>query len=380
MKCKRRASRKRDPKQSTLRLRPGFFRYFLLARFYTIPTHAEGGQKLSMDREAVDATAECGCHDKSEAVCETDSPVSQHIFAEINENLERIVLNRSTRNQTPSRNLPPHLRRPKIARSSFPNRSPLSDQENIDEQVQDLVHQAGDGGRPRGTRWNHSPPRDRPDDDQTDMLDRIESEFEDAFGEHADDRLAEVDHRLGAKTSNRRGVPNLRTFIEGDLFDYHVSGCRPHAHHLATHHRAPHHRLRGRGLRLSGRLPPASIPVCSTVSRTSTSNHGRPLLRWNDAVPRTVAGVTTRCRRRPRKPPLNDYETGVKADSNRSRLRGRDTRNSVVPTSGTSTTMIARVDELARRPPPPTRSWTRWRNDKREVDVRLSSRTKFWPQ
>jgi len=38
-----------------------------------------------------------------------------------------------------------------------------------------------------------------------------------------DDRLAEVDHRLGSRTADEEAYPNLRTWLEDDLFDYHVS-------------------------------------------------------------------------------------------------------------------------------------------------------------
>jgi len=41
------------------------------------------------------------------------------------------------------------------------------------------------------------------------MLDRIVERFEDAFGEHAEDRLAEVDHRSsGAKSATEEAYPN----------------------------------------------------------------------------------------------------------------------------------------------------------------------------
>jgi len=55
------------------------------------------------------------------------------------------------------------------------------------------------------------------------MLDRIVERFEDAYGEHAEDRLVEVDEILGAKSATEEAYPNLRAFIEGDLFAYHVN-------------------------------------------------------------------------------------------------------------------------------------------------------------
>ena len=91
--------------------------------------------------------------------------------------------------------------------------------DNLDEQVKDLVHhfameavrEESDGIIPlEGT------------DEQADMLDRIVERFEDAYGEYAEDRLVEVDDILGAESAGDEAYPNLRTFIEDDLFEYHI--------------------------------------------------------------------------------------------------------------------------------------------------------------
>jgi len=91
--------------------------------------------------------------------------------------------------------------------------------ENIDEQVKDLVHhfaieavrKESDGIIPlEGS------------DEQSDMLDRIVERFEEAYGEYAEDRLVEVDDILGAESAANEAYPNLRAFVEDDLFDYHV--------------------------------------------------------------------------------------------------------------------------------------------------------------
>lgn len=58
---------------------------------------------------------------------------------------------------------------------------------------------------------------------EPDLLDRIEDEFERVFGEHATDRLAEADAVLGSESADEEAYPNLRTWLEDDLFDYHVS-------------------------------------------------------------------------------------------------------------------------------------------------------------
>jgi len=43
------------------------------------------------------------------------------------------------------------------------------------------------------------------------------------WGEHASARLAEVDQILGSRTADEEAYPNLREWLEDDLFDYHVS-------------------------------------------------------------------------------------------------------------------------------------------------------------
>jgi len=60
-------------------------------------------------------------------------------------------------------------------------------------------------------------------EDEGDLLSRIESEFKQLFGEHASARLAEVDQVLGSQTADEEAYPNLREWLENDLFDYHVS-------------------------------------------------------------------------------------------------------------------------------------------------------------
>jgi len=90
---------------------------------------------------------------------------------------------------------------------------------NIDEQVKDLVHhfameavrEESDGIIPQDGA-----------DEQVDMLDRIVERFEDAYGEYAEDRLVEIDDILGAESAGDEAYPNLRSFIEHDLFAYHV--------------------------------------------------------------------------------------------------------------------------------------------------------------
>ena len=60
-------------------------------------------------------------------------------------------------------------------------------------------------------------------DDEPDLLTRLEAEFERIWGDHATDRLAEVDQLLGSQTADEEAYPNLRSWLVEDLFDYHVS-------------------------------------------------------------------------------------------------------------------------------------------------------------
>ncbi|WP_255191910.1 BREX-5 system adenine-specific DNA-methyltransferase PglX [Natronobeatus ordinarius] len=60
-------------------------------------------------------------------------------------------------------------------------------------------------------------------DRESDLLERLEDEFERIFGEYAADRLAEVDQVLGSRTADEEAYPNLRAWLEDDLFEYHVS-------------------------------------------------------------------------------------------------------------------------------------------------------------
>jgi type I restriction-modification system DNA methylase subunit len=91
--------------------------------------------------------------------------------------------------------------------------------ENIGEQIKDLIHhfameavrEESDGILPLEST-----------DEQADMLDRIVERFEDVYGEYAEDRLIEIDDILGAESAANEAYPNLRSFIEDDLFAYHV--------------------------------------------------------------------------------------------------------------------------------------------------------------
>ncbi|MDS0279652.1 BREX-5 system adenine-specific DNA-methyltransferase PglX [Halomicroarcula sp. S1AR25-4] len=88
---------------------------------------------------------------------------------------------------------------------------------DIEREIKDLVHHfAMEAAREEsdGIIPIHST--------EADMFDRIIERFEDAYGEYAGDRLVEVDEILGAKSATEEAYPNLRAFIENDLFDYHV--------------------------------------------------------------------------------------------------------------------------------------------------------------
>jgi hypothetical protein len=92
--------------------------------------------------------------------------------------------------------------------------------DNFPEMVKDLLlhlairvlHKDGDGIVPISDV-----------EEEDNLLTRIEAEFERLFGDHAPRRLAEVDQVLGSRTADEEAYPNLREWLEDDLFDYHVS-------------------------------------------------------------------------------------------------------------------------------------------------------------
>ena len=55
------------------------------------------------------------------------------------------------------------------------------------------------------------------------LLNRIEERFEDVFGEHATDRMFEIDQIIGDISPEEESYPNIRKWIEQDLFEYHVN-------------------------------------------------------------------------------------------------------------------------------------------------------------
>lgn len=55
------------------------------------------------------------------------------------------------------------------------------------------------------------------------ILELVIDEFEQVFGEHADERLNEVDEELGAQQSADIAYPNLQQWLKEDLFEYHLN-------------------------------------------------------------------------------------------------------------------------------------------------------------
>jgi hypothetical protein len=91
--------------------------------------------------------------------------------------------------------------------------------ENIEEQVKDLVHHFAMEAlykEPNGIIPLKSA------DKQDDMLDCMVEQFKDAYGGYAEERLVEVDDILGSESASEEAYPNIRSFIEDDLFAYHV--------------------------------------------------------------------------------------------------------------------------------------------------------------
>ena len=55
------------------------------------------------------------------------------------------------------------------------------------------------------------------------LLTHIKVEFERIWGDYATDRLAEADEVLGSRSASEEAYPNLRAWLEDDLFEYHIS-------------------------------------------------------------------------------------------------------------------------------------------------------------
>ncbi|MCS3751389.1 hypothetical protein GGQ19_002584 [Salinibacter ruber] len=59
------------------------------------------------------------------------------------------------------------------------------------------------------------------DDEEADLLAKMTAKFEDIWGEYAEDRLQEVDEVLGSREPTDEPYPNLRHWLENDLFGFH---------------------------------------------------------------------------------------------------------------------------------------------------------------
>jgi hypothetical protein len=59
------------------------------------------------------------------------------------------------------------------------------------------------------------------DEEEADLLAKMTAKFEDIWGEYAEDRLQEVDEVLGTREPTDEPYPNLRHWLENDLFAFH---------------------------------------------------------------------------------------------------------------------------------------------------------------
>ncbi|GAB6880104.1 BREX-1 system adenine-specific DNA-methyltransferase PglX [Halorubrum gandharaense] len=107
----------------------------------------------------------------------------------------------------------------------------LKQQENDDDQGSDLLVNPADFVQDLLLQFSIDIVREDSDgivplstvDDHDDLLSRIENRFERVWGDHATARLAEVDEILGNRSASDEAYPNLRAWLEDDLFEYHVS-------------------------------------------------------------------------------------------------------------------------------------------------------------
>ncbi|WP_058991487.1 BREX-5 system adenine-specific DNA-methyltransferase PglX [Haloarcula sp. CBA1127] len=187
--------------------------------FYQHPFTDAMAEEMNISRSVGEASESiptvAQSHEKQKIRCENRiENISQKIDSLIFDELD---ISKKTRNEIDTEI---SLRTPESAHREVPDPESVPEvPENLGEQVKDLVHhfameavrEESDGIIPlEGT------------DEQDDILDRIVERFEDAYGEHAEDRLVEVDDILGAKSAADEAYPNLRSFIEDDLFAYHV--------------------------------------------------------------------------------------------------------------------------------------------------------------
>jgi type I restriction-modification system DNA methylase subunit len=61
------------------------------------------------------------------------------------------------------------------------------------------------------------------DEEEADLLAKMTAKFAEIWGEHAEDRLQEVDEVLGSRKPTDETYPNLRHWLENDLFAFHCS-------------------------------------------------------------------------------------------------------------------------------------------------------------
>jgi len=135
---KRRASLSILPVRITLR--PGFSPIFSREPFYDHPHAGVGGEKLSMDREAIapELPMTAAAREVKKCKLRDDSRV-ESISAEINETVyDTVGVTLSTRNQIRQEIF---LRTSESPKSRDPDPESIPEvPENIDEQVKDLVH------------------------------------------------------------------------------------------------------------------------------------------------------------------------------------------------------------------------------------------------
>lgn len=54
------------------------------------------------------------------------------------------------------------------------------------------------------------------------LYSKVVAQIEEVYGAHSDNRLVEINDTLGSKSASDEAYPNLRAFIEDELFEYHV--------------------------------------------------------------------------------------------------------------------------------------------------------------
>ncbi len=176
------------------------------------PTKPENTLDKSSSLKELDIEAERFLAEVNAELETKAAEIDEEIFSQFNihpENQQKILQEVALRTNEDPRDSP-----------DFDPESISEPSEEFENHIKDLIlhltlkvtHEDDDGIVPLTFEAN----------DEPQLIDLIENEFERIFGEYAQDRLAEVDQELGDKQPDSGAYPNLQSWIQNDLFEYHL--------------------------------------------------------------------------------------------------------------------------------------------------------------